>query len=195
MLVSYFLIALLVYIINVIPFFMPATWTVLSFIAIRYQIPLIPIILVGATSATLGRLTLAKLSQTVLREKILSEKTRKNIDQIRLHLEKKTVLTFSLILFYTFSPFASNQLFIAYGMTKMDLKLIAIPFFIGRLISYSLFTFGVSKLVQKVLPFSVTAVFTSYFIVIQFLTIILLYLFAKIDWGELLNKHKIKLIK
>ncbi len=72
---QYILIALLVYTTNVIPFFMPATWTVLAFIAITYKIPLLPLAIIGATFATMGRLTLAKLSQTVLREKLLNPKT------------------------------------------------------------------------------------------------------------------------
>lgn len=45
-------------------------------------------------------------------------------------------MTVGLMLAYAFSPFPSNTIFIAYGLTGMRLWLIGFPFFIGRWISY-----------------------------------------------------------
>jgi len=193
MITTYLIIAVVVFGINVIPFFMPATWTVLSLIAINYNVPLLPLAIVGAIFATLGRLVLAILSQTILRGKILNQKTKDNVDEIRKQLEKRQALTFALILFYAFSPFASNQLFIAYGMTKMKLRLIAIPFFIGRLVSYTAFTFTTSALAKKFMP-TLGSYFTGYFILAQIVTIGILYLFTKINWHDLITKKRIGLI-
>lgn len=137
----YAIVALIVFAVNIIPFFMPATWTVLVFIAIRYHVSLLPMVIVGATSAMVGRIILAKLSRMIVRQRFLSEKTRNNIDDIKNHLEKRRGLTFSIFLFYAFSPLPSNQLFIAYGLTNMGLKLVAIPFFLGRILSYFILTF------------------------------------------------------
>ena len=94
--------------------------------------------LIGAVGATLGRLSLAKLSHFLLREKLLSETHRANIDVIKERLEKRTAFTFGVFLFYAFSPLPSNFLFIAYGLTGLPLLRVALPFFIGRAISYAI---------------------------------------------------------
>ncbi len=191
---TYFLIAVLVFTTNVIPFFMPATWTVLSYIAVAYSIPVLPLAFIGAVFATLGRATLAKLSQTIIREKIISEKTRKNIDVIKKQLEGKKTLTVGVVLLYAFSPFPSSQLFIAYGLTKMKLRYIVIPFFFGRLCSYTFFAFSATRIVRAFFPFSLNHLFSWYFLVSQLLTIVTVYLFAKIDWQELLKHKKLKFV-
>lgn len=179
---------------NVIPFFAPATWTVLTFITIRYNIPLLPLALVGAVAATLGRLTLAKLSRVIVREKFLSEKTKKNIDEIKIHLEKRKALTFGLFLFYAFSPLPSNQLFIAYGLTNMSIFRVALPFFLGRIVSYTVLSFSVSKAALYFFPDSLTRAFGGYFLIVQVLTIFSVYIFTKIKWHELFAKRKVEIL-
>ena len=174
---------------------MPATWTVLAFISIHYKIPIIILAVIGATFAMLGRLTLAKLSQVMIREKILKPKTKENIDHLRKKLEERKKFTFAAILFYAFSPFPSNQLFIAYGLTKMNLGLIALPFFIGRLISYEFFTFTTNTLAARFFPFSAGKILSGYFIFGQLGTILVIYLFTKIDWKTLFTNKKISFIK
>ena len=54
--VELFLIALaVVFVINVIPAFMPSTWMVIAFFVVVYQLPLWPLCFGGAVSATAGR--------------------------------------------------------------------------------------------------------------------------------------------
>src|SRR5215468_9379908 len=106
---------LAVFLLNVVPAFAPPTWTVLSLIAVRYQVNVVILSTVGATAATAGRLTLARLSKTVIRQRLLGERARENIDHIKIRLQKTPKLTFGIFLFYAFSPFPSNNLFIAYG--------------------------------------------------------------------------------
>ena len=80
-----------------------------------------------------------KLSHWLVREKLLSDAHRKNIEIIKERLEKRAVLTVSVFLFYALSPLPSNFLFIAYGLTGLPLLRIALPFFIGRTATYSFF--------------------------------------------------------
>src|SRR5690349_15687270 len=115
----------IVFALNVIPAFAPPTWLVFSFIG--FQFPLqngFELAVAGALAATLGRVTLAKLSRVIIRKKFLSPEAQNNIDAIREGLEGRKKLTFGVLLFYAFSPLPSNYLFIAYGLTTMDLKLI-----------------------------------------------------------------------
>src|SRR5881227_2317775 len=124
-----------VFFLSVLPAFAPPTWMVVSFIAIRYNVNILALALVGAVAATLGRIVLAKLSDAIVRQKFLSEATKQNIDHIKLQLEKNRKLTFGIFLVYGFSPLPSNHLFIAYGLTGLELRLIAIPFFVGRVVT------------------------------------------------------------
>src|SRR5215472_11601640 len=136
------LVFIIVYFLNVIPAFAPPTWMVFSFLGFRYPSHNVPFFAVaGALAATFGRATLAKLARVIIRQRYMSERVKDNIDAIRVRLEKRRRLTFSIFLFYAFTPLPSNYLFLAYGLTPMELKLIAVPFFIGRSVSYSFWGF------------------------------------------------------
>ena len=63
-----------VFVLNVLPAFAPPTWTTMSFIGLA--IPNIDVLLlasIAAVSATCGRIVLAKLSRTIVRQRFLSE--------------------------------------------------------------------------------------------------------------------------
>ncbi len=183
---------------NIIPIFAPPTWLVLSAIAVYYKINNIFLLaLTGALAATTGRLILAKLSNKIIRGKFLGESSKKNVDDLKKHLEKRRSLTFSIFLFYAFSPLPSNQLFIAYGLTNLPLKSIALPFFLGRLTSYSILSLTASEVARKLAFQSILAgsFFGFYFIVSQIVTIFMIYLFSRIDWHALFTEKKLRLIK
>ena len=100
----------LIFGLNLIPAFAPPTWMALAFVGFEFpETNTVLLALVGAAAATLGRITLAKLSHWLLREKLLSEAHRKNIDVIKERLEKRTALTVGLFLFYAFSPLPSKR--------------------------------------------------------------------------------------
>ena len=183
--VAKLLIFLAVFVLNVIPIFAPPTWTVLSLIAITYESNIIVLATVGALAATLGRLTLAKLSRAIVRQKFLSDDTRTNIDAVKERLESNAKLTFSLFLFYAFSPFPSNHLFIAYGLTAFPLKLIAIPFLLGRVVSYAFFAFTASTVAHLMHYESVTSrSFFSYYFVASQLFGCWLFMFSRRSTGH-----------
>jgi uncharacterized membrane protein YdjX (TVP38/TMEM64 family) len=183
-----------IFILNIIPAFAPPTWMVLSYVGFRY--PLNNVVLlafVGATAATLGRLTLAKLSRAIIRQKFLSQSTRDNIDAIREGLEHRRTVTFGVFLFYAFSPLPSNYLFIAYGLTSLSWRLVAIPFFIGRLVGYSFWAFAGSAVARNIVFESSEAqsYLGVYFVASQILLLFVIYVFTKIDWRTLLTRKKL----
>lgn len=192
------LVFILVLTLNVIPIFAPPTWLVLSAIAVYYNVRnILFLALTGAVAATLGRLVLAKLSGSIIRGKLLGEKSKKNIDGLKKHLEKRRALTFGIFLFYAFSPLSSSQLFIAYGLTTLPLKSIALPFFLGRFTSYALLSFAASEVTRRIAyQFITTGSFLGfYFVISQCITIATVYLFVKIDWHALLAEKKLRLVK
>ena len=150
--------------------------------------------LIGATAATAGRVFLARLSRVVIRHRLLSAGTRQNIDSIREKIEGRRKLTAVLFLFYAFSPLPSNQLFISYGLTTLPLRLIALPFFFGRVVSYTFWAFTASTAVRK-MEFDLSEAgpyLGVYFVVSQIALLLLVYVFTRIDWPALFSERKLR---
>ena len=188
----------IIYALNIIPAFAPPTWMVLSVIEFNYPMasPML-LALIGATAATLGRLTLAKLSRVIVRQRLLNDRTRENIDAIKESLEGRRALTAGVFLFYAFSPLPSNYLFIAYGLTALELKLIALPFFIGRFVSYAFWAFTASTAAHHLILESGAAgqYLSGYFILSQVLFLGIMYGFTKLDWRALLTDKTVRWMK
>lgn len=182
---------------NLLPVFTPPTWMLLSYIGVKYQPDLIILSLVGAVAATCGRLLLAQLSTVLVRNHWLAEHTIKNIDVIRDELKGRKKLTATIFLLYAFGPLPSNQLFIAYGLSNLKLSVIAFPFFIGRLASYLFWAFTAKKLTEHVVANSLfnKEFFSGYFIFMQLLTLLMIYIFTKIDWHRLIKERKLGWVK
>jgi membrane protein YqaA with SNARE-associated domain len=183
---------------NIIPLFAPPTWMALSFISFTYHPhPLFLVAVVGAVAATVGRIILARAAFLLIRKKVLSEKVKKNIDEVKTRLEQNKKVTFGIFLFYAFGPFPSNQLFIAYGLTDLPISLVALPFFLGRMASYSFWVFLASEVSHKVAAdrFRTNSYLGGYFIITQAFTIFVVWLFAKLDWKKLFTEKKIRLLR
>jgi hypothetical protein len=179
------LLFVVVFALNVAPALAPPTWVTLSFIGFSMpDAPVAALALIGATAATLGRMALAKLSRGILRARLLDERTRQNIGAIKEALEKRRALTFGLFLAYAFSPLPSNYLFIAYGLTTLRLIVVAFPFFIGRLASYSFWVTTASAVGDQLDMDSLESAsyVGAYFIVSQLLLVPAIYAFTHVDW-------------
>jgi hypothetical protein len=187
------LLVTIIFLLNVVPALAPPTWMVFSFVGFQFPEYNGPELAVaGALAATVGRVTLAKLSRVVVRQKFMSEDARWNIDAIRENLQGRTKLTFGLFLLYAFSPLPSNYLFIAYGLTAMDLKLIAIPFFLGRSVSYSFWRMASAAVAGKIAMQSEDTLpyLSVYFVISQIVFLYLIYAFTRVDWRQLFTEHK-----
>ena len=167
---------------------MPATWTVITVLALNFNVNPFILALVGAVAATVGRIILAKLSRNFIRPYLLSPKTKKNIDTIKTFIERRKKTAFAIFLTYSFSPLPSNQLFIAYGLTRGDLKILVVPFFIGRIVSYGFWAYVALHAKANFIPttFQIGSTFGGYFLFIQVLTVLGVYIFTKIPWKRIL---------
>ncbi|HKW90237.1 MAG TPA: hypothetical protein VJN21_15925 [Candidatus Acidoferrales bacterium] len=89
----------------------------------------------------------------------------------------------------------SNYLFLAYGLTTLELRLIAIPFFLGRSVSYSFWGLTSSAIASKLPIPSANALsyLTGYFIATQILLLYIVYLFTRVDWRALLSEKTFRL--
>jgi membrane protein YqaA with SNARE-associated domain len=171
---------------NTIPFFMPATWTVLSFIAATNSINIWAMAFVAAVGATIGRILLATFSRDVIRSRFLTERARQNIDSLKGLVEKHEGATVSAFLLYAFGPLPTNYLFIAYGLTTLPLWLLVAPFFIGRLASYAFWIYIGTTFGEAVRE---NSLFSGYFVATQVATILLVYWFTKVDWRKVVARY------
>ena len=98
---------------------------------------------------------------------------------------------------YAFTPLPSNFVFIAYGLTTMHLVRLAIPFFLGRFVSYAFWTLSAAA-VSRRFDFDdgkTLSYFSVYFVLTQSALLGTVYLFTRLDWKMLLREHKWKLVK
>ena len=193
-------ILLVIFVVNLIPAFMPPTWLLLSFVGFNFHLSnysLVILSVLAAGASTSGRTLLALFSDKIIRAKVLSEKTRLNIDVLKQNIEKRKVFTFGFFLIFAFSPFPSGQLFLAYGLTDLKLKIAAIPFFIGRAIGYLFWALSASEVSKVINPsaWESGTFFSLYFVLGQAFALYLVYLFIKIDWKILFEEHRVRFIK
>ena len=129
-----------IFIVNVIPAFMPPTWMLLSLFATLYGVPVIDLVVIGAFASTSGRYVLAKVSGP-LGDRFLPGKQKKSIKYLKNFLsgEPWTITGFVSFL-YSLSPLPSNTMFIVTGAARIPLPPVIGGFFIGRLISYAVLT-------------------------------------------------------
>ena len=166
---------------------MPPTWAVLAFFVVRSDLPLLPLAVGGAIAASLGRLALALASRR-WGSSLLSPARRSSLHEIGGWIEHKARWAPAVaMLLYSFGPIPSNQLFVAAGLTGIRLRPIVAAFFVGRVISYSLWVGAATVAVDRL-----ETVFEGYwrnegFIVVQLACIAALVAFAAVDWPRLLR--------
>jgi len=180
------IIAVFIYIINVIPVFMPPTWTILAFYYIKLHPPLLPAAIVGAVAATLGRITLYYIAKTRFR-KFFPKNYLENYDSLGNFFRKRKKLSIPLFLTYAFFPISSNYVYIAAGLAKIDIRLLAASFLLGRIFSYS-FWIATSHIVIN----RIDDVFSSRFsnigvIILELLGLLIIIVIGKVNWKKILK--------
>lgn len=182
-----------VLLINLMPAFAPPTWMAMSWMG--FNVPEgkpFVFALVAAGAATVGRLILATFARALVRGHLMRESDRQNIDVVKAWLEQHKRLTVGAFFVYALSPFPSNYLFIAYGLSGLPLIHIAAAFFVGRTASYTVWAyFGrfVSARIDPETQFE-GGYLSGYFIVTQLLLLGLVYLFTKVDWKVLIDERR-----
>jgi hypothetical protein len=87
--------------------------------------------------------------------------------------------------------------FIAYGLLGLRLRTLAVPFLLGRFVSYSVSIFTASEVSQRlaVQTLKTKQFFGAYFVVGQVLTLVAVYVFTRIDWRALVAERKVKWLR
>ena len=116
---------------------MPPTWSVVTLLLIHDALPLLPLTIGSAAASTAGRVGLA-LATRKLGPRFLTLDMRRNMEALAIFPRGGSSRVVLGVVFVTpVSPFPSNQLFLAARLARVDLKLIAPCFFVGRAIEYT----------------------------------------------------------
>ena len=189
---SYFGIFLILIGVNASPILMPPSWIVLtSFYLLDPTLNIVLLAVVGATGATIGRFFLKRISG--LFRKFVGEEQKSNLDMIGSYLNKKKHGYLIASFLFGATPLPSNILFITYGLMRAKSVGIYVGFWIGRSISYIIMIyFGNTVLTPFLEMFEdrLTGI-----LLIDGVGIVLIILFACVNWTVLLTQRKIKFVK
>jgi membrane protein YqaA with SNARE-associated domain len=147
-----------VFAINLLPAFGPPTWAVLVLFSLDFDLPAVPLVLLGALAAASGRYLLATGTRR-LRPHFSKERLN-HIDRIQSKaLANRQRAGVGLGLF-ALSPVPSGQLFVGAGLMTVPLLPLTAAFFAGRLVSYSIYV-GAASVAAENLGTIVTDALTS----------------------------------
>ncbi len=184
----YVILALIIFGFNLLPAFAPPTWVVLVVYRLNSHLMTLPMVIIGAVMATLGRYCLALI--TVRMKSYIPAKQLENLASTGVVLEKyKKSATIFEFAFFAVSPFPSAQMFEAAGLIGLNLRRLTIAFFFGRLISYSIYVTGAGKFANTKLNNLVKdTLFSPYGLILQIACIAGVISLTRIDWRRMVKK-------
>jgi hypothetical protein len=188
---SYAVVFLIAFGLNLLPVFTPPTWTVLAFFHIRWKLDIWILAAGGAAAAACGRFILAKAASWMVR--FFPKKYAANVEYLRGYLKKKEAATTGFAFLYAaVLPVSSSQFFVAVGLARLNLAYILPAFFVGRFISYAILGYSAGLVAARL-----DEVFSNYYgnaivFVFEALSILLLWILVKIDWRALIETRRIK---
>jgi len=189
---SYFGIFLVLIGVNSAPILMPPSWIILtSFYLLDPSLNVVFLAMVGATGATIGRLTLKKISG--LFRKFVGEEQKSNLDIIGDYLNRKKYGYVIASFLFGATPLPSNMLFITYGLMRVKSVGIYVGFWFGRTVSYIIMIYFGNAVLTPFLE-----IFEDRFIgilMIDGIGIVVIVIFASINWTVLITQRKIKFVK
>jgi hypothetical protein len=131
------LVAATVFVVNLIPAFGPPTWAVLVFFELNHDMDMVPLVLGGAVAAAGGRFVLALMFQRLRGH--TSARQRANLEAAGRVLSRNRKRSLAGLGLFALSPIPSAQLFEAAGLVGVALVPLTGAFFVGRLVSYSVY--------------------------------------------------------
>jgi len=181
------LVVAVVFGINLLPALGPPTWAVLVFFRFRYpEIPAAGLIVAGAVAATSGRLVLALAFRAF--GKKFPAKRQESLQVLgRVIGESRTGLLASFALFAV-APLPSAQLFEAAGLARIRLGRLLAAFFVGRLVSYSIYVSAASAAHQSLGRLFTKGLFSPQAIATELLGLALLLAVLLIDWPSAIDR-------
>jgi membrane protein YqaA with SNARE-associated domain len=172
----------LVLVINLLPAFGPPTWALLVFARLNWHLNPVALVALGATASMIGRFALASASKRT--KSHFPTKFRRNLQKASELIGKRKKGAVTLFLLFVLSPLPSAQLFVAAGLLDLPLVALTAAFFLGRVVSYSLYVTA-ATFADKHFGNVLSKVFGSpWTIALQIALLAAVSLIPFIDWGR-----------
>lgn len=174
--------------VNLMPAFGPPTWSIIVLYGLNSDLPAPAIILVAAAAAALGRFILANGFRLLARH--VSDKTRANLAAARAAFERNRRNAILGIGLFALSPVPSAQLFEAAGLAGVKLAGFTLAFFLGRIVSYSIYAYSAHTIRESSFGEAFTHSLSSPLgMGLQVVMIVGLVALARIDWGKFFGRR------
>lgn len=178
--VSMLLAWLIALIINVVPAFMPPTWSILAVFRITAHPPLLLLTVGGAAMSALGRMALALLSRRL--GGVLPESDRKNAQALGGFIRRHRNWQIPIVFGYCLAPFPSNPIFIAAGVGRVPLVPVTLAFFASRAIADTFWVWTADRVSGSVGGVFLDQLTSWQSFAIQFLAIVAVVLVFRLPW-------------
>jgi hypothetical protein len=183
----YAIAVLVVFFVNILPAFAPPTWAVLVLVKLNWHLNPAALVVLGALAAAGGRFCLA--SATGRLRGRLSPERRESLEALKDYLTGHRGRSALGLALFTLSPLPSAQLFEAAGLIAAPLVPVTAVFFVGRLVSYSLYI-GAATVAERSLGSTLVSTLTSPVgIAVQVLLVLSVVLLARIDWAKIIKRR------
>ncbi len=134
---AYLILFVIVLGVNLMPAFGPPTWSVIVIYGLSALIPLVPLVLIGAAAAALGRFGLATAFRYL--RNYVPARMKRNLEAAGRAIEGRKRHSWLALGLFALSPLPSAQLFEAAGLMGIGLLRFTGAFFAGRLVSYTIY--------------------------------------------------------
>jgi membrane protein YqaA with SNARE-associated domain len=172
-------------VINVVPAFMPPTWSVLAAFRIMAGAPLLPLTVGGASASALGRVGLALLCRRFGDK--LPETDRENARALGRFVNRHRRWREAIVFFYCLGPLPSNPLFIAAGVGRVPLLPATIAFFAARAIADTFWVWSAGKVSDNLGDVFLKNVTSWQAAAIQLVALALVVLIFRLPWATWLG--------
>jgi membrane protein DedA with SNARE-associated domain len=187
--VPYLAVFAIVFGINLLPAFGPPTWAVLVFTRLHWHLNPVALVVIGAIAAASGRYLLA-LGARHFSDR-LPRRMQDNLADARQLLDRRRGGVLAVFALFVVSPLPSAQLFLAAGFLDLNLPLFTVAFFVGRLVSYSIYM-SVAVLADRQLGTVLGQLFGSpWSIALQLLLLAAVCLLPLVNWRKLLRRRAV----
>lgn len=189
---AYLLAAAIIAAMTVTPLPLPPSWLVLSYLSLELTAHPVGIVVAGALGAAAGRLVLTWTSRE-LGPRFMRGATRENVDYLarRLHGSRNGTLGAAGLL--ALSPPPAGALYIAAGLVRINLAVVALACFAGRLVTYGIGVAVVSMAADQIADRLRTAAAPWSVALGLALLAGALWVFGRIDWRVLIEGRRLTL--
>lgn len=185
---SYVAVVAIVFGVNLLPAFGPATWMLLVLFKLNWDLNPVALVVLGALAAGAGRYVLARVTHRLRAH--LSPKRRANLEAGRAYLQGHRAGSVLGIALFALSPLPSAQLFEAAGVLGLPLLPLTVAFFAGRLVSYSLYVTAATIAEQTYGDAIRSSITSPVGIALQILMLLGVAALTRVDWQRLLDRRQ-----